>query len=163
MSGALLDLKSVYRRLHVHPHDLSLRVSWKGHTFCDKALPLLLHLALKLFTAVANGLSWALFCEGVANLLHDLDNLSLLRSGLVHGRAGVPGLLIAPQIVVGPTTTILFPDILIDSVRQLPNDKQARLRQELRTLGDKLAATTRQLQSLIGLLPKFMRPGRLIQ
>uniref|UniRef100_A0A1X7UPP1 Reverse transcriptase domain-containing protein n=1 Tax=Amphimedon queenslandica TaxID=400682 RepID=A0A1X7UPP1_AMPQE len=62
---AKLDLKSAYRRVPVHPDDQQLLgMSWEGLTFCDRALPFGLRSAPKLFTAVANGLSWALKCKG---------------------------------------------------------------------------------------------------
>ena len=174
---AKLDLKSAYRRVPVHPDDQSLLgMSWDGHTFCDKALPFGLRSAPKLFTAVADGLSWALQCEGVTNLLHYLDDFLFWSEANSPDCAralstAVPlchklGLPVASQKVVGPTSSIVFLGILIDSVRQevrLPDDKLARLRQELRTWGDKRAATKRQLQSLIGLLnhaAKVVRPGR---
>ena len=72
----------------------------------------------------------------------------------------------APEKVVGPTTSIVFLGILFDSVCQeikLPEDKLARLRTELRTWGDRWLASIMQLQSLIGLLnhaAKVVRPGR---
>ena len=174
---AKLDLQSAYRKVPVHPDDqLLLGMACGGRTFCDRALPFGLRSAPKLFTAVADGLSWALHCEGTANLLHYLDDFffwseagssdcanALSIAVPLCGRLGLP---VAPQKVVGPTTSIVFLGILFDSVRQeirLPKDKLARLRTELRTWGDRRAASKRQLQSLIGLLnhaAKVVRPGR---
>ena len=100
--------------------------------------------APKLFTAVADG-------KGVANSLHYLDfgwrQALRLRTGLVYGRANM--------LQARAQTAIVFLGILVDSVRQevrLPDDKLARLLQELRTWGVKRAATKRQLQSLLGIL-----------
>uniref|UniRef100_A0A1X7UFL3 Reverse transcriptase domain-containing protein n=1 Tax=Amphimedon queenslandica TaxID=400682 RepID=A0A1X7UFL3_AMPQE len=141
-----------------------------------KALPFGLRSAPKLVTAVADGLSWALQCEGVVNSLHYLDDFffwseanspncacALSTAVLLCLKLGLP---VAAQKVVGPATTIVFLSILIDSAGQevrLPDDKLVWLRQELRSWGDKRAATKRQLQSLIGLLShvaKVVRPGR---
>ena len=131
-------------------------MAYGGRTFCDRALPFGLRSAPKLFTAVADGLSWALHCEGIANLLHYLDDFffwseagssdcanALSIAVPLCGRLGLP---VAPQKVVGPTTSIVFLGILFDSVRQeirLPEDKLARLRTELRTWGDRRAASKR--------------------
>ena len=149
-------------------------MTWEGCTFCDRALLFGLQSAPKLFTAVAAGLSWALQCEGIANLIHYLDDFffwseegspdcaRVLSTAvpLCH-RLELP---VAPQKVVGPSTSIVFLGILIDSARQeirLP-EKLARLRLELRAWGDRRSASKRQLQSLIGLLnhaAKVVRPG----
>uniref|UniRef100_A0A1X7VR78 Reverse transcriptase domain-containing protein n=1 Tax=Amphimedon queenslandica TaxID=400682 RepID=A0A1X7VR78_AMPQE len=52
-----LVLKSAYQRVPVHPDDQQLfDMSWKGITFCDRALPFGLQSAPKLFTAAADGL-----------------------------------------------------------------------------------------------------------
>ena len=122
---------------------------------------------------MADGLSWALQCEGVANLIHYLDDFFFwseegspdcaralsMAVPLCH-RLGLP---VAPQKVAGPSTSIVFLGIFIDSARQeirLP-EKLARLWLELRAWGDRRSASKRQLQSLIGLLnhaAKVVRP-----
>ena len=72
---AKLDLQSAYRKVPEHPDDQALLgMACRGRTFCDRALPFGLRSAPKLFNAVADGLSWALHCEGIANLLHYLDD-----------------------------------------------------------------------------------------
>lgn len=174
---AKLDLKSVYRRVPVHPDDQPLLgMTWECRTFCNRALPFGLRSAPKLFTAVADGLSWALQCEGVAKLIHYLDDFffwseegspncaqALSTAVPLCHRLGLP---VAPQKVAGPFTSVVFLGILIDSAWQeirLPEEKLARLRLELRAWGDRRSASKRQLQSLIGLLnhaAKVVRPGR---
>ena len=42
-------------------------------TYIDRALPFSLRSAPKLFSAVADGLAWALQCEGIINCVHYLD------------------------------------------------------------------------------------------
>ena len=121
---AKLDLKSAYRRVPVHQNDQPLlEMTWEGRTFCDRALPFGLRSTPKLFTAVADGLSWALECKGVANLIHYLDDFFFwseegspdcapalsMAVPLCH-RLGLP---VAPQKVAGPSTSIVFLGILI--------------------------------------------------
>ena len=104
-------------------------MAYGGRTFCDRALPFGLRSAPKLFTAVADGLLWALHCEGIANLLHYLDDFffwseagsSDCASALsiavpLCGRLGLP---VAPQKMVGPTTSIVF-------LGSLPGDQAPR-------------------------------------
>ena len=65
--GALitkLDLKSAYRMVPVHHCDQQyLGITWQGETFCDQALPFGLHSTPLIFTAVADGLAWAMVCS----------------------------------------------------------------------------------------------------
>ena len=76
------------------------------------------------------------------------------------------GLPIAPEKVEGPSTTITFLGIEIDSVAQvlrLPDKKLNRLRGMLAEWEGRRSATKHQLQSLIGHLShasKVVKPGR---
>lgn len=75
---AKLDLKSAYRMVPVHPNDQPwLGIRWKGATYMDKALPFGLCSAPKLFTAIADGLAWAMY-YGVSILIHYLDDFSFV-------------------------------------------------------------------------------------
>ena len=174
---AKLDLQSAYRKVQkvlVHPDDQPLLgMACGGRTFCDRTLPFGLRSAPKLFTAVADGLLWALQCEGIANLLHYLHNFFFWLEGgspdcanalsiavLLCGQLGLP---VAPQKVVGPATSIVFLAILFDSVCQeirLPEDKLAWLGTELRTWGDRRFASKRQHIGLLNHAAKVVRPGR---
>ena len=72
---AKTDLLSVYRHVPVHPSERHLLgIEREGKTYCDKALPFGLHSALKLFSAIADSLSWALQCEEITNSVHYLDD-----------------------------------------------------------------------------------------
>ena len=178
--GALMaktDLKSAYRHVPVHPADQHLLgLEWNGTTYLDRALPFGLRSAPKLFTAVADGLSWALYHVGVHNVVHYLDDF------LLWGPSGSPlcaenlqttvsmcerlGLPVAPEKTVGPTTAITFLGIELDSVAQevrLPAEKLARLRESLSRFEHKRHATKHELQVLIGILghaAAVVRPGR---
>lgn len=56
---AKFDLEAVYRIVPVHPQDrLLLDVVWQDKLFVDKALPLGLQSAPKLFNALADALLW---------------------------------------------------------------------------------------------------------
>uniref|UniRef100_A0A1X7TD39 Reverse transcriptase domain-containing protein n=1 Tax=Amphimedon queenslandica TaxID=400682 RepID=A0A1X7TD39_AMPQE len=176
---AKLDIQSAYRKVPVHPADQPLLgIHWRGVTFCDRALPFGLRSAPLLFTAVADGLSWAMECCGVHNLIHYLDDFffcsraesseceQALRTAVnLCQRLGLPA---APHKVVGPCTTITFLGIEIDSCRwelRLPEDKQTRLMSILQEWkhDKRQSVTKKQLQSLVGLLnyaARIVRPGR---
>ena len=129
--GALmskLDLSSAYRRVPVHPHDQHLLgIEWQGVVYCDKALPFGLRSAPKLFTAVADGLAWAMLCRGISVLLHYLDDFFFCSppdsaAAAEALKIAVPlcselGLPTVPDKLVGPATCIPFLGIEIDSVR----------------------------------------------
>ena len=119
-----------------------------------------------MFTAVADTLAWAMQCEGIVDLIHYLDDFFFWSPAASQDcrqalEVAVPlcaklGLPVAPHKVVGPSTSLVFLGIEIDSLRQ-------EIKQALRQWGDKRAATKRELQSLIGHLnhaAKVVRPGR---
>ena len=59
----------------VHADDQPLLgMEWSGVKYIDQALPFGLRSAPKIFPAVADGLAWALACEGVQDSLHYLDD-----------------------------------------------------------------------------------------
>lgn len=174
---AKLDLKAAYRMVPVHPEDQQLLgIKWQGVTYLDQALPFGLCSAPKIFTAVADGLEWAMRQEGVNITLHYLDDF------FFTGRAGsqdcakalgiaIPlcsrlGFPVAPHKVEGPSTTLTFLGILIDSERQilcLPPDKLTKLKDRILSWQNRQSASKHQLQELLGHLnhaAAVVRPGR---
>jgi hypothetical protein len=175
---AKLDLKSAYRMVPVHPEDsLLLGIRWGDTTYVDRALPFGLRSAPIIFSAVADGLAWALFQNGVHYSLHYLDDFffcepassplacseALSRAIPVCERLGLP---VAPEKVEGPTTSIRFLGINIDSMAMtlsLPQDKLLNLKERLDQWGKRKSASKRQLQELLGHLnhaATVVRPGR---
>ena len=133
--------------------------------------------APKLFTAVADALEWVIREQGgVTNIAHYLEDFIVLGRPesdkcarclrvlmQTCDRLGVP---LAPGKSEGPSTTLTFLGIKIDTVActlALPQPKLQRVRDLLLEWGDKKACTRRELESLIGLLNhacKVVRPGR---
>ena len=174
---AKLDLRSAYRMVPVHPEDQwLLGINWASKIYVDRALPFGLRSAPKVFNAVANGLAWAMSCSGIAHPIHYLDDFFFCGPPssptcqwaldtaipLCH-RLGFP---VAPEKVDGPTTTIIFLGIEVDSVTQELRLPEVKLRRLKRTLADwegRRSATKHQLQCLIGHLyhaSKVVKPGR---
>lgn len=173
---AKLDLKSAYRMVPVHPHDQPLLgIEWQGSVYCDLALPFGLRSAPKIFTAVADALAWAMICQGIGNVLHYLDDFFFCAAtaSAVAEALGIAlplctslGLPVAPQKVEGPSTTITFLGIQLDTVEQeirLPRQKLIRLQGIVDGWTRKKCATKHQLQVLLGHLghaATVVRPGR---
>ena len=72
---AKLDLKAAYKKVLIHTSDSHwLGISSRGTTYQDRALPFSFSSAPITFTAVADGLAWALICSGIHRLAHYLDD-----------------------------------------------------------------------------------------
>ena len=95
------DLKDAYRMVPVHPED-------------------------RLFSAVADSLTWILHMQGVEYLLHNLDDFLLLGPTgspicaqavrTTKALCEEPGVQIAHEKTKGPATTLTFLGIEIDTV-----------------------------------------------
>ena len=123
-----------------------------------------------------DGYGWAISAQGFNDFMHYLDDFlfwsppdsprchEALQSALQLGTAlGLPA---APEKIVGPTTSLTFLGIEIDTVAQqlrLPEEKLCRLKRTLARWSESKNPTKRQLQSLIGLLnhaASVVPPGR---
>ena len=174
---AKLDLRSAYRMVPVHPQDQwLLGIEWESQVYVDRALQFGLRSAPKVFSAVADGLAWAMVCSGIAHPVHYLDDfffcgpsdsvscqLAMDTAVPLCQRLGLP---VAPDKVEGPTKIITFLGIELDSVAleiRLPAGKLQRLRAALVDWEGRRSATKQHLQSIIGHLShaaKVVKPGR---
>lgn len=172
-----VDLENAYRMVPVHLDDrLLLGMEWKGQWYVDTALPFGLRSAPKIFSALADGLIWIRFNQGVQSAIHYLDDYFLLGSPdtsecanalqltlSICSQLGVP---VSTSKVEGPLTTITFLGIVLDTIKsevRLPEDKLSRLKVRLQRWRYKKSCTKRELLSLIGHLQhacKVVRPGR---
>ena len=174
---AKLDIQSAYRMIPVHPADRRLLgMSWGGHLYVDTVLPFGLRSAPIIFTAVADALQWILEMQGVKYVMHYLDDFllfgppgsSICREALDSTREccshlGVP---VAPHKTEGPTSSITFLGIELDTsakVLRLPQEKLRRLQVEIKSWSGRHSCTKRSLLSLIGQLQHaccVVKPGR---
>ena len=138
-SGTLLakvDIKNAFHLLPVHPADRSLLgTKWRNMVYIDTCLPFGLRSAPRLFNILADLLTCSAQQNGVSFVIHYLDdfltlgppnsetcqqNLDLLTH--LCDDLGVP---LALEKVEGPSTTISFLLIVLDTVRmeiRLPTD-----------------------------------------
>ena len=186
-SGCLLakaDLQEAYRAVPVHPSDQRLlAVRWKGSTFVDRVLPFGLRSAPKIFSAIIDAMMWILHERGVKRALHYLDDflivgrpnsrechIALATTLSICEALGFP---VAPDKTEGPTTSLVFLGIEIDTVAsqlRLPQDKLTALLSTISQwmvsrgrLAPRASGKKRALLSLIGRLnyaAMVVRPGR---
>ena len=181
---AKLDLREAYRAVPFHPSDQHLLgVQWRDTYFIDRVLPFGLQSAPKIFSALADAMMWVLHERGVQHALHYIDDFLLLgppasqacQSALLTTLTTCQdlGFPAAPDKTEGPSTTLVFLGIEIDTVAgqlRLPQDK---LRLLLSTLSQlmkfrgrqvpRISGKKRDLLSLIGCLnhtAMVVRPGR---
>ena len=111
-------------------------MQWKGRVYVDCMLLFGLRSAPKIINALADALEWIIGKEGVDHIFHYLDDFAVVglpNSGTcqrcldiltnTYAELGVP---LAPEKQEGPSTTLTFLGIEIDTVRQelrLPQDK----------------------------------------
>ena len=123
---AKLDLEAAYRHVPVHPDDQGLlAVKWGDEVYVDSALPFGLRSAPKIFTAVADGIAWCMSCSGIKDFIHYLDDFLFVgppgSSDCLRAlEAAIPlceslGFPVAPHKVEGPSTSITFLGIEVDS------------------------------------------------
>ena len=126
---------------------------------------------------MADGLAWAMYCNGISAVLHYLDDFFFC--GPAHSsicehflKVAIAlceqlGLPVAMEKVFGPSTTLIFLGIEIDSIQQvkrLPHDKLVRLQSLIKSWSSKRMASKHQLQQLLGHLNHaavVVKPGRL--
>ena len=123
---AKLDLKSAYWKVPVHSVDSDfLAISGRRVKYGDRALQFGLRSAPIIFTAVADGLAWAMICSNILDLLDDfifwaLDAESCQRIlSLAVDLADRLGLPVEPAEVEGPATTLTFLGIEMVSMEKL--------------------------------------------
>ena len=173
-----LDMSNAYRVVPIHPDDQPLLgIQWQGCTFIDRALPFGLRSSPKIFNAIADFLTWVLYCEGVTLVLHYLDDFLIFEPpdcvtasrtrAMVESIFSHVGAPLAHHKSEGPATVLSFLGIQIDTVQfqlSLPAEKISRLQTLLRHWVTRKACTRKDLESLIGHLSHaatVIRPGRI--
>ena len=172
-------MKSAFHICPVHPSDWHLLgFSFCDYYFVDLCLPFGLRSSVSRFTQLADTLSWILQSNyNITNVSHYVDdfflaapsgsascrnNMEITKS--LFERLGVP---LAPEKIVGPTTTLIHLGIEIDAenmILRLPEDKLKSLMSLLQEWQTKKKCTKRELLSVIGKLSfasKIIPSGRI--
>lgn len=139
---AKIDIAHAYRNVPIHPQDRSLLgMQWDGTIYVDSVLPFGLRLAPKIFPSISDSLEWILRLNQVSHVLHYLDdfltagapqstqcNQNLGRIIKVCESLGLP---LATEKIEGPSTSLVFLGILLDSSKmeiRLPDQKLQNLK-----------------------------------
>ena len=180
---AKTDIESAFRLIPLRPSDYELfGMYWEGSYYYDKVLPFGLRSAPFLFNLLSDAIEWILLnqCQ-VSFVCHILDDFLIIEPALsspplnllcqqslnsmllTFRNLGIP---IAANKTEGPSTTLEFMGIILDTVRmeaRLPADKVERIQASLALFQTKRTCTLKELQSLIGTLNfacKVIPPGR---
>ena len=180
--GALmgkLDLQNAFRIMPVRKEDWHLlAIHWEGQWYLDKCLPFGLRSSPALFNQLAKALVWALrHNHGVTHIIHYLDDFFTAGQAdsdtckrnmqLMTGLCSSINAPIKHEKTEGPSTTLTFLGIQLDSIAMTGSITSARkeeLLRSLRTLANTRTCTKRSLLSLIGKLAfacKVVPPGRI--
>jgi len=139
---AQVDIRQAYKTVPVHPSDWDLLgMVWHGKLFVDTALPFGLRSAPKIFTAVADAVTWILWQQGVKFIIHYLDDFLLIcpprcddcavALAILLQTFDLLGLPVAWEKLEGPTACLTFLGFEIDSLAlelRLPKEKMSDIR-----------------------------------
>ena len=125
---AKVDIKHAFRLLPIHPADRHLlTMEWNQSIYIDTCLPFGLRSAPKLFNILADLLSWITTQRGVTFSMHYLDDFLLLGppdSSICQHNPDIftqvcdeLGIPLATEKVEGPSTSLNFLGILLDTHR----------------------------------------------
>ena len=164
---ARLDIKNAFRLLPVHKSDFQLLgFKIQGKIFVDKCLPFGCSVSCSKFEKFSTFLEWVLKQQSNnSNVIHYLDDF------LVAGNKGTDdcarlmanfsficsdlGVPLAHEKTIGPTTSLVFLGLEIDTISmtiQIPQDKLQQLKTQLLYILSKHKVTLKELQVLTGLL-----------
>ena len=163
---AKTDIKSAFRIIPIHPSEYPLLgMKWRGLYYYDRCMPMGCSSSCKTFEAFSTAIEWiARHKLEVDELLHLLDDFlfvsatyiqcqsNLNRSICLCNQLGVP---IAPDKTCGPSTTLTFAGIELDSIKseaRLPQDKILKCVETIKAFLKRKKVCLQELQSLIGLL-----------
>ena len=173
-----LDLKNAFRLCPVRSQDWPLLgFKWEGQFYFYTRLPYGSRSSPHIFNNFADLLCW-IFIEvcHIPTSEHYLDDYILaatsqaLCSRFLHTATdmcqflGVP---LSPEKIVGPSTSITYLGIKIDTILftiSLPLDKLQKLKSNIITWHRRTSCTKKELLSLIGFLSfacKVVKPGRI--
>ena len=163
---AKIDIQSAFRLIPVHPTDRHLlAMQWDNYIFIDTCLPFGLRSAPKLFNVMADLLAWILQEQGVSFIIHYLDDFLTIgppNSTICYHNLNaiirlckVLGVPLAVEKVSGPSTTIEFLGVILDTGKMeacLPAEKLARTKQMVTEWLGRRNAKKREILSLVGVL-----------
>lgn len=177
-----LDISSAYKQIPVRREDWNLMgFRWRGKYYYERVLPFGLRSSCRLWDLYASALHFCfmhlLDIHSLRDVIHYVDDfLFIVEPGseavaheMLKGARALCielGLPLAPEKTEGPTTSLVFLGILLDTASMTASLPAARLSELQRLIVDwglRPRASVKELQSLTGLLNfacYVVRPGR---
>ncbi|OWA55484.1 hypothetical protein BV898_19870 [Hypsibius exemplaris] len=167
-TGALmakLDVKYAFRLIPVQRKDWNLLgFAHDGKYYFDTVLPFGLRSSPAIFNQLADLLEWLVKVNGdCPDTLHYMDDFFIagapdttdcnIAVSYLTALADDIGLPLAPEKTMGPTTTLPFLGIMIDSVKRtlsIPTEKVTDIIGEIQVFSNRKYATKREILSLVG-------------
>ncbi|CAN2388360.1 RNA-mediated [Pristimantis euphronides] len=168
--GALMaktDIESAFRLLPVNQGSLRLLgCYWEGAFYVDRCLPMGCSISCAYFEAFSSFLEWVMRdIAGSETIIHYLDDFFCVAPGDTKGCLGLLkaiewvcghfGVPLAPEKTEGPSTTLCFLGIEIDSKRmecRLPREKVVLALEAVEAARKRKKVTLRELQAMLGRL-----------
>jgi len=174
---AKTDIQSAFRIIPINPKDYHLLgMKWNGLYFYDCCMPMGCSSSCRTFETLSTAVEWIARHKLNLNfILHLLDDFLIIGpsyeacSKYLHlflqlcSYLGIP---MAPEKTVGPSTTLSFAGIELDSLSmeaRLPHDKIHKCTTLISQFLRRKKVTLKELQSLLGLLNfacVVVTPGR---
>lgn len=174
---AKTDIQSAFRIIPINPKDYHLLgMKWNGLYFYDRCMPMGCSSSCRTFETLSTAVEWIARHKLNLNfILHLLDDFLIIGpsyeacSKYLHlflqlcSYLGIP---MAPEKTVGPSTTLSFAGIELDSLSmeaRLPHDKIHKCTTLISQFLRRKKVTLKELQSLLGLLNfacVVVTPGR---
>ena len=174
---AKTDIKNAFRIIPIRPEDhYLLGMKWQGMYYYDRCLPMGAASSCKTFEIFSTAIQWIaqqkLLIDSILHLLDDYllvspsyDTCAVRLKRFLDFCAFI-GLPMAPEKTCGPSTTLCFAGIELDTIRfeaRLPLEKLRKCADLISDFQKRKKITLREIQSLIGLLNfacSVIIPGR---
>ena len=174
---AKTDITSAFRIIPIKHKDYHLLgMKWNGFYFYDRCMPMGCSSSCRTFEILSTAVEWiARHKLSIEFILHLLDDFLFIAPSyevcsqsldLFLSLCSYLGIPMAPEKTVGPSTTLSFVGIELDSISmeaRLPHDKIQKCTTFISHFLRRKKVTLKELQSLIGLLNfacAVVRPGR---
>ena len=162
-----VDVRNAFRLCPVRPADwFLLGIYWEKHYYYDRVLPFGLRSAPYIFNKFADGLQWILQDTGnLPRVIHYLDDFldiaTTNQAQAQHHHDLILALFrylhvpVAPEKVEGPSTSLTFLGIELDTVHlemRLPHDKKDEILATVHRILSSNRVNKRELASVVGKL-----------
>ena len=163
---AKTDIKNAFRIIPIRPEDYNLLgMCWQGLYYFDRCMPMGCSSSCKTFELFSTAIEWVaqhkLHIECILHLLDDFlivsptEDLCKRQLELFLMCCNYLGIPMAPEKTLGPSTTITFAGIELDSVEmeaRLPQNKLDKCKELISEFLKRRKVTLKEIQSLTGLL-----------